>query len=186
MYPAATTRGPVVIQPWYRVSDKERDGVVRVLHDAYADGRLDDQELDVRIDQALAARTYGELQLPLRDLLPPMPVPQAAPVPSGTERFAAAIMHLSGYASFFLVPLIVYLVEGRRPTYLREQAAEAANFQLTFLLANIVLGVASVFVLPALLFPVIWVGWLVLNLVGGVASAAGTRFRYPLTLRLLR
>ena len=41
-------------------------------------------------------------------------------------------------------------------------------------------------VVPALLFPVIWVAWLVLPLAGGIAAAAGTSFRYPLTLRIVR
>lgn len=187
MHSAATPHGPVVAQPWVRVSDRERDTVVRLLHDAYADGRLDDRELDVRTDQALTARTYSELQVPLHDLVRPAPPPRVASrcVP-GSDRLAATLTHLSGYAASFVVPLIIYLVEGREQSYLRAQAAQAANFQLTFLLANIVLGVASVLLFPVLLFPIIWVAWLVLPLVGGVASAAGARFEYPLTLRLLR
>ena len=196
MNSAAASPGPFVPrrgvqQPWVRVSDSERDSVVQLLHDAYADGRLDDKELDVRVDQVLTARTYAELHVPLHDLVPrsrPQPVrPQErAPAASGADRAAAMVVHWSGYFTFFLAPLIVYLAEGRSRSYLKDQAAQATNFQLTFLLANIALGVTSVLVLPALLFPVLWVGWLVLVLTGGIAAATGTSFRYPLTLRFLR
>jgi uncharacterized Tic20 family protein len=177
-------------QPWLRVADSDRDKVVEILHEAYADGRLDDAELDARIDRVLVARTYGELEAPLAGLVPPAR-PRPAPVPqplstSTGERAAALFTHWAGYLTSFLVPLIVYLAEGRRDTFLRAQAAQATNFQLTFLLANITLGVTSFLILPALLFPVIWVAWLVLVFVGGVAAATGTRFRYPLAIRFLR
>lgn len=189
MNPAVSSPGPFVRQPWLRVSDVDRDHVVDVLQDAYAKGRLDETEFEARVEQALGARTFGELQLPLRELVlaeQPRMHATAVPMPSSGDRVASLVVHLSGYLTTFLAPLIVYLAEGRRPSYLKTQAAEAANFQLTFVLANIVLGLASVLVLPVILFPVIWVGWLILTFVGGVAGAAGSRFRYPLTLRILR
>lgn len=189
MNEAAAPR-PFRPQPWLRVADSDRDRVVEILHEAYAQGRLDDAELDARIDRVLAARTYGELEAPLADLLPAAPrrtgpPPQPLSTSSG-ERTAALLTHWAGYPTFFLAPLIVYLAEGRRDSFLRAQAAEATNFQLTFLLANIALGMTSFLVLPVLLFPVIWVAWLVLVFVGGLAAATGSRFRYPLTIRFLR
>lgn len=189
MNEAAAPR-PFRPQPWLRVADSDRDKVVEVLHEAYAEGRLDDAELDARVDRVLAARTYGELEAPLTDLLPvaqhrPVAPPQPLSTSSG-ERAAALLTHWAAYPTFFVVPLIVYLAEGRRNSFLRAQAAQATNFQLTFLLANIALGVTSFLIVPALLFPVIWVAWLVLVFVGGVAAATGSRFRYPLTIRFLK
>ncbi|MBO0826486.1 MAG: DUF1707 and DUF4870 domain-containing protein [Streptosporangiales bacterium] len=178
-------------QPWLRVANSDRDKVVEILHEAYAEGRLDDAELDARIDRVLAARTYGELEAPLVDLLPSAPPRPAGPPPqplstSSGERTAALLMHWSAFPTFFLVPLIIYLAEGRRNSYLRAQAAEATNFQLTFLIANIALGATAFLILPALLFPVIWVAWLLLVFVGGLSAATGSRFRYPLTVRFVR
>lgn len=189
MNPAVSSPGPFVRQPWLRVSDVDRDHVVDVLQDAYAKGRLDETEFDARVEQALAAKTFGELQLPLRELvLAEQPRPHEAPIPqpSGGDRAAALLVHLTGYLTLFIAPLIVYLAEGRGRSYLKAQAAEAANFQLTFVLSLIVLGVASVLILPVILYPVVFVAWMILPLVGGVAGAAGSNFRYPLTLRILR
>ena len=52
-----------------RASDADRDVVQQVLTEAYADGRLDREELDARSDATRAARTLGELVAPLEGLV---------------------------------------------------------------------------------------------------------------------
>ena len=44
-----------------RASHADREQVIDMLKTAFADGRLDKDELDTRVGQALAARTYAEL-----------------------------------------------------------------------------------------------------------------------------
>jgi hypothetical protein len=44
-----------------RASHADREQVIDALKAAFADGRLDKDELDVRVGQVLAARTYAEL-----------------------------------------------------------------------------------------------------------------------------
>ena len=44
-----------------RASDADREHVIDTVKTAFADGRLDQDELDDRVGQALAARTYGAL-----------------------------------------------------------------------------------------------------------------------------
>lgn len=53
-------------QGTFRASDRDRDVVRDVLHEAYAEGRLSKDELDERIDHTLKARQLGEL-VPLVD-----------------------------------------------------------------------------------------------------------------------
>ncbi|GGS71713.1 hypothetical protein GCM10010156_33320 [Planobispora rosea] len=62
-----------------RVSHEERDEVVEQLRVAAGDGRLTMDELGERLEVALAARTYGELEALLRDLPPALAAPAAAP-----------------------------------------------------------------------------------------------------------
>src|SRR6266700_6536722 len=76
-----------------RASDRERDDVVRRLQDAFAEGRLGDEEFDERMHTALAARTRADLDALLGDLPAPGPGRQLTtsadwPVDS---RFAVAI-----------------------------------------------------------------------------------------------
>ena len=76
-----------------RASDADRDAAAERLRTAAAEGRLDPEELDQRLDVALRARTYGELDRLLADL--PSPVParrrRAQVVPAAQSAFAIAL-----------------------------------------------------------------------------------------------
>jgi hypothetical protein len=45
-----------------RVSDAERNAVVELLGQHYAEGRLDQSEFDERVNRAMAAKTRGDLE----------------------------------------------------------------------------------------------------------------------------
>ena len=63
--------------PELRASDADRERVAGILRDALAEGRLDMEEFEERLEATYAARTYGELAPVTRDL----PAPGAAPPP---------------------------------------------------------------------------------------------------------
>lgn len=60
-----------------RAADSDRERIAEILRQAVAEGRLDLSELDERVAQAYAARTYGELEPLVADL----PVADAVPLP---------------------------------------------------------------------------------------------------------
>jgi hypothetical protein len=51
-----------------RIGDAERDAVTAALHDHFAAGRLDREELDERLTATLSAKTQGDLKSIVRDL----------------------------------------------------------------------------------------------------------------------
>jgi hypothetical protein len=53
---AGQPAGPVI-----RASDRDRDGAAQRIQEAFADGRLDDEEFDDRMRAVLTARTTGDL-----------------------------------------------------------------------------------------------------------------------------
>lgn len=53
-----------------RASDHDREQVAAVLTSAFADGRIEREELDERLSATAAARTLGELPPLLADLVP--------------------------------------------------------------------------------------------------------------------
>ncbi|MFD7069088.1 DUF1707 domain-containing protein [Streptomyces sp. NPDC059913] len=53
-----------------RASDADREAVVEQLREAAAEGRIDLDELDTRLGQALAAKTYADLAPLTEDLVP--------------------------------------------------------------------------------------------------------------------
>lgn len=61
-----------------RAGDRDRDVVLRVLGDGYADGRLTKEEYDERADLTAATKTLGELTPLISDLVPHTPTPVTA------------------------------------------------------------------------------------------------------------
>ncbi|MFB7466317.1 DUF1707 domain-containing protein [Streptomyces sp. NPDC056224] len=92
--------------PELRASDADRDRVVERLRDAVAEGRLDMEEFEERLEAAYTSRTYAELEPLTRDLpaegaaAAALPTPGAAPGSpwpariggSGTSTSAVAVM----------------------------------------------------------------------------------------------
>ncbi|MFI1187682.1 DUF1707 domain-containing protein [Streptomyces californicus] len=68
-----------------RASDAERERIAELLREAVAEGRLDMDEFDQRLETAYKARTHGELEPLVQDLPAPgsavAPVGSTAPVP---------------------------------------------------------------------------------------------------------
>jgi hypothetical protein len=163
-----------------RVSDAERELVVERLQDAYAEGRLEHDEFDMRMHLAMTAKTRGDLSAVTRDLNPAKGTDVKA-WPSGTvtgeDRVLAALAHGLGIGTLFVGPLVLLLTSGKRSEYVRRHAAEALNFQLTLLLVTIV-----TFGLGSVVYAVSWV----VALVAAVVGLTGEPFRYPWILRLVK
>ena len=68
-----------------RASDADRDVVHGVLAEAYADGRLDREELDSRTQTTHSARTLGDLLGPLDGLVARTPAVPAARTLAATD-----------------------------------------------------------------------------------------------------
>jgi uncharacterized protein len=112
---------------------------------------------------------------------------------SSESRNWAAAAHLSALvAAFvalaFLGPLVVYLVKRDDP-FVRDQAAEALNFNLTWgIVAPIALVLLIIVLIGLVLIPVAVVAvfaWFVLILVAASRASSGRRYRYPLTIRFV-
>ncbi|MFD8688386.1 DUF1707 domain-containing protein [Streptomyces sp. NPDC059651] len=67
-----------------RASDAERERIAEILREAMAEGRLEMEEFETRLDAAYKARTHGELEPLVRDL--PGPGAAVAPVAGGRPR----------------------------------------------------------------------------------------------------
>ncbi|WP_232319984.1 DUF1707 and DUF4870 domain-containing protein [Herbidospora daliensis] len=173
-----------------RVSDADRDQVVEHVKAAYAEGRLDKDEMDLRLDHAMTAQTHADLMPVMADLHHrtltafPKPHDQPARAADGTDRVAGAAAHLITLTGLFVVgPLIMLLTAGRTSPYVRRHAMEALNFHLTVFGATILLPFT---VVGIVLVPLFWVLGIVLSIVGGASALADGDFRYPLTIRLIK
>ncbi len=126
-------------------------------------------------------------------------VPPQGPGPAGwgkppmspsEERTWGAAAHWSAFvgaavALAFLGPLLVLLLKGNESPYVRRQAVESLNFQISMLIYAAVAGVLVLVLIGLLLLVVVGLVWVVFTLIGTIRSVNGEEYRYPLTLRLV-
>ncbi|WP_246083640.1 DUF1707 and DUF4870 domain-containing protein [Nonomuraea diastatica] len=177
-----------------RVTTQDREHVVEHVKAAYAEGRFDKFEFDDRLERAMTARTHGDLMPIMTEIYGTQVVPKLGPppaaevrherAPESNERLGAAIGHMVLLLGVPIVaPLILLLTGGKTSPYIRRQALEALNFQITLVGASILLPFT---IIGVVLVPIIWVVAVVLAIVGGVSALTEGNFRYPMTLRLVK
>lgn len=101
-----------------RAADNDREQIAEQLRAAHAEGRLDLAEYDQRVQQAWAARTYGELEALIADLPQARPLrpparrgeaPPGRPRRRGRGRRAVVMAWASASAINFVIWAIVSL-----------------------------------------------------------------------------
>ncbi len=85
----------------------------------------------------------------------------------------------------FLGPLIVMLTKGNESPWVRRQAVESLNFQLSMLIYAIASLVLWLVIIGIVLSFVVAVLWLVFTVLATVKTANGEDYRYPLTIRMV-
>lgn len=107
------------------------------------------------------------------------------------ERTWGMLAHLSAIVAAivflaFLGPLLVMLIQGPKSAFVRRQAVEALNFQITTYLAAIVSFLLIFVLVGFILLPIVGIVWLVLTILAAVAANRGEDYRYPINLRLIK
>lgn len=129
----------------------------------------------------------------MTDPAQPAPQPQGpAPLTEAEDKQWASFAHLGGIL-WLLPSLIIWLVFKDRGPKTNVEAKEALNWQITFLIAWLVLtilGVILLFVGIGLLFTLLsWALYIVnvvFSILGFVKVNGGGSYRYPFALRLIK
>lgn len=129
------------------------------------------------------------------------PIPGSAPgAIAENERQWAMFAHLSALAALFtgglgaiIAPLVIWLVKKDTMPFVDDQGKEALNFNITVGIAMAVLlalGTILMVILIGFLFYLaafaLGVAWLVLVIMATIKANEGVRYRYPMTLRLIK
>ncbi|MDQ3648263.1 MAG: DUF4870 domain-containing protein [Actinomycetota bacterium] len=124
-------------------------------------------------------------------------VPQMRDADADVRQWAM-FAHLSALLSAlvagltFIGPLVIYLTKKNDHPFIADHAREALNFNLSFLIYAVALGIVAVltfiFIIGFFLFflyiPMALAG-LILSIVAAVKANNGEVYRYPLTIRMV-
>ncbi len=94
-----------------RASDADRDATIAALREAFAEGRLSQDEFDERLGRAHSARTYADLSHLTEDLPGAVAVPSPTPVVEQSSDPAKERRDLrSAWASWLGVGVLVNII----------------------------------------------------------------------------
>jgi uncharacterized Tic20 family protein len=122
---------------------------------------------------------------------PPPGGPAGPPLPPDQERLWAMLSHLLSFVAAYLflgfvAPLIILLVFGPRSAFVRANAVESLNFNLTWLLYGVIGVVLAFLLIGFLILIVLGIAYLVLVIIASVKANNGELYRYPATIRFVR
>ena len=125
-----------------RAADADRDRAVNYLTTAYTEGRLAKDEYDARLETALSARTYADLDQVVTDLPGARvgPVPRRGPAPTNGLAIASLACGVAQFA-FGPLPTIPAIVLGHMA---RHQIKRTGEQGAGMALAGLLLGWAAV------------------------------------------
>lgn len=113
--------------------------------------------------------------------------PEEAPVKSSKseDNTLAILAHVLGIVVGFIGPLVIYLVKPEEG-YVKNQAKEALNFQITILLAYIIGWILIFILIGTLIVGAAAVVNLIFCIMAAMAVSKGEDYKYPFAIRLIK
>jgi len=118
------------------------------------------------------------------------PVIQSPYATTADDRTMAMLCHLLTILTWFVGPLVIWLVKKDSSRFVDHHGRESLNFQLTIFLASICLGAMAfvlmfffIGILLILVLMAISVLALIAEIMAGLAASRGEWHRYPCTIR---
>lgn len=138
-------------------------------------------------------QTWGQFQASAT----PAPGPAGAPgAPTGTVSNPTQMAMWAHYSGAILLavtcwlgwvgPLVILMTNGQNDAFVKDQATEALNFQITIAAAAVISSVLVFVVIGFVLLPVVWLAGIIFGVLGGMAASRGESYRYPLSVRLVK
>lgn len=105
--------------------------------------------------------------------------------PSQDSKNLALLCWIGSAILGFIPGLALYLVK-KDDAYVQDQAKEALNWGITFLLLLIIGKILLVVLVGFLVIPLVWGCHLLFCIMGAVTTSDGKPFRVPFALRLIK
>jgi uncharacterized Tic20 family protein len=126
------------------------------------------------------------------------PTPQTTPepkqegAPSKDATTWGMLCHLIALAGFIIPfgnivgPLVIWLIKREEFPFVDDQGKEAINFQISITIYMIISAILIVVVIGILLMIALGVFAIVMIIIATMKANSGEKYRYPLTIRLIK
>jgi len=102
-----------------------------------------------------------------------------------TDNNMCVIAHVSALFAAVLGPFVVYLLAENNEN-VKEHAKAALNFNITFLIAWVVVFFLSFVLIGFVLAPFVLITWLICVIVATIKASEGVLFKYPISIQFIK
>jgi uncharacterized protein len=102
------------------------------------------------------------------------------------DKNLALLSHLLCFIGGVFAPLIIWLIKKDQSPYVEDHAKESLNFQISIMIYSFVSAILCLILIGVVLLVVIGIAALVLIIIATIKASQGERYRYPLTIRLIK
>ncbi len=106
--------------------------------------------------------------------------------PTSDEKTMAILSHVLSFVSWFIAPLVIYLVKKDESAFVRAHAVESLNFQITMSIAYLVCFWLTFIFIGFILFPLLGITALVLVIVATIRASEGKLYKYPFSIKFVK
>lgn len=103
-----------------------------------------------------------------------------------SERSTALWTHVGAIFLGWLLPLIMFLVKKDESPFVRENARQSLNFQLTLIIAYFVSGLLMFVVVGYFLYLAVWICSIIFQIIAAVAANKGECYKIPMTIPFVK
>jgi uncharacterized Tic20 family protein len=107
------------------------------------------------------------------------------PLAPSDEKLWAALIQFGGIFGGFLIPLIGFLLLGKRGPFVREHAVAALNWQITLVLIYFVSSILMIVLIGYFVFFAAFVLSIVFGIIATQRAHRGQLYTYPLAIKFV-
>ena len=113
-------------------------------------------------------------------------------VPGKDARTFGMLCHLIAFAGLIIPlgniigPLVIWLVKKDEFEFVNDQGKESLNFQISVVIYALICGLLALIIIGIFLLIALAIFAVVMMLIATIRANEGQRYRYPLTIRLLK
>jgi uncharacterized Tic20 family protein len=110
------------------------------------------------------------------------------PLSPSDEKLWATLIHIGGIFISFVAPLIGYIVLKDRGSFVSAHAKTALNFQISFGIYSIAIGILSAvtFGIASFLYVPLGIVVVIFSIIAAVAANKGELYSYPMTITFIK
>ena len=109
-----------------------------------------------------------------------------------SERTMAMLCHIGALSGCIIpfgniiVPLVIWFVKREESAFVDDQGKESLNFQISMVIYFIIAAILSLVLIGILIAVILFIAWFILVIMAGLKANEGEKYRYPMTIRLIK